>query len=360
MHVHYFDPISGCLLGGAIGDALGAPIEFLRISDIRKRYGPSGIRTYVEFPDGKGSFTDDTQMTIFSVEGLLRTRFLLPDSEKEFQTLLWRAYLRWLYTQGVMPAAESSGLENQQLLQSHLLQYRSLFVRRSPGNTCLQSLQSNQFATIETPKNQSKGCGGLMRSAPFGLFFAADPEKAFRISAEASALTHGHASGFLSSGFLASTIAFLVQKTSLKSAISASIDILRLYKNHYEVINSVEKALHFVAKYPATPESLDKLGSGWVAEEALSMSLFCALAFQDDFLAGTLAAVNHSGDSDSTGSITGNILGVIHGRAGLPASLIKNLNDAWILDELAHDFVDCFSHFSPEKQLEWISKYPPV
>ncbi|NEW80772.1 MAG: ADP-ribosylglycohydrolase family protein [Mariniphaga sp.] len=63
-----------CLLGGAIGDALGAPIEFLSIQEIKGLYSPSGVTDYIEFADGTGEFTDDTQMTLFTAEGLLRAR----------------------------------------------------------------------------------------------------------------------------------------------------------------------------------------------------------------------------------------------------------------------------------------------
>ena len=60
------------LLGGAIGDALGAPIEFMGIEEIRSKFGPAGVKDYVEFSDGRGVFTDDTQMTLFTAEALLR------------------------------------------------------------------------------------------------------------------------------------------------------------------------------------------------------------------------------------------------------------------------------------------------
>jgi len=66
------DAIRGCLLGGAVGDALGAPVEFLSLEGIRAHHGERGIEDYVEFTDGRGCITDDTQMTLFTAEGLLR------------------------------------------------------------------------------------------------------------------------------------------------------------------------------------------------------------------------------------------------------------------------------------------------
>ena len=60
------------LLGGAVGDALGAPIEFMSKSAIMQKYGKDGVQNYVEFSDGTGAITDDTQMALFTAEGILR------------------------------------------------------------------------------------------------------------------------------------------------------------------------------------------------------------------------------------------------------------------------------------------------
>ncbi|WP_238531650.1 ADP-ribosylglycohydrolase family protein, partial [Nitritalea halalkaliphila] len=100
----------GCLLGGAIGDALGAPIEFMSFARIQDRYGAGGIRGYVEFAEGQGAFTDDTQMTLFTAEGLLRAqhRGMQRGIRGAEVTIVHHSYLRWLHTQGVplkeMPA----------------------------------------------------------------------------------------------------------------------------------------------------------------------------------------------------------------------------------------------------------------
>src|SRR4051812_50187991 len=66
-----------------------------------------------------------------------------------------------------------------------------------------------------------------------------------------------------------------------------------------------------------TADKLASLGEGWVAEEALAMSIYCTLV-AEDFRRGVTLAVNHGGDSDSTGAITGNILGVMSPHSELP------------------------------------------
>ena len=94
--------IRGCLLGGAIGDALGAPVEFMSAAQIRRRFGPDGIGDYAEAYGRRGAITDDTQMTLFTAEGLLRA--FVRDTLKglaSFPSVVSHAYLRWLRTQGV-------------------------------------------------------------------------------------------------------------------------------------------------------------------------------------------------------------------------------------------------------------------
>ncbi len=63
----------GCLVGGAIGDALGWPVEFLELEEIIHRFGEGGIRDLVLSSSGKAEITDDTQMTLFTAEGILRS-----------------------------------------------------------------------------------------------------------------------------------------------------------------------------------------------------------------------------------------------------------------------------------------------
>lgn len=93
---------TGCLLGGAVGDALGAPVEFMTISEIRRRYGAAGITGYVEYVSGDGEFTDDTQMTLFTAEALLRARHRaqLKGIGGALSEIAHQSYLRWLSTQG--------------------------------------------------------------------------------------------------------------------------------------------------------------------------------------------------------------------------------------------------------------------
>ena len=72
-------------------------------------------------------------------------------------------------------------------------------------------------------------------------------------------------------------------------------------------------------------DAIRELGGGWVAEETVAIALYCALRHADSFEDAVIAAVNHDGDSDSTGAVTGNIMGALLGMEGIPAAFVQPL-----------------------------------
>ncbi|NMC73131.1 MAG: ADP-ribosylglycohydrolase family protein [Geobacteraceae bacterium] len=321
------ETFAGCLLGGAAGDALGWPVEFLSLAEIRRRFGPEGIRDFAETEGGIGAITDDTQMTLFTAEGLLREyrRSRETGAPADYPVAIYRAYLRWLHTQGEV----SRDPAFRDCLDGDLLKVQELHHRRAPGSTCLSALIAGKMGTVDHPVNTSKGCGGVMRVAPVGLFCRALPdagddrarsELAFRLGCDAAAITHGHPLGYLPAGFLASMIFFLVSGRTLEDSIGDAMLIL-VERPEYEkstLAALIARAVRSGLRDKPCPETIERLGGGWVGEEALAISLYCALAAKWDFAKGVRLAVNHSGDSDSTGAIAGNILGALVGRGAVP------------------------------------------
>lgn len=337
----------GCLLGGAVGDALGWPVEFYSIQKINSIYGKRGITDLKVNRNGVAEITDDTQMTLFTAEGLLRalTRFY-HKGICNIPSVVHNAYLRWLYTQGEV-LSKDGGL----VISGELIKHKELYNRRAPGNSCLSALKSIRVGSIKQPVNNSKGCGGVMRVAPVGLMKSIT--NPFRIACECAALTHGHPSGYLAAGTFALIIHNIINDFSIVDSVYFALDELRKHEGHEEC----SKALHFSIELannsiPAI-KAINHLGEGWVAEEALAISVFCALRFQDNFERAVCAAVNHDGDSDSTGAITGNIIGAYLGIKEIPNKWVETLELNNVISKIADDIVISF-----EDTEGWWERYP--
>ncbi len=346
----------GSIVGGAIGDALGAPIEFINLSDIIKTFGNDGVNDYVEFSNGKGEITDDTQMLLFTAEGLLRSihRSTTKGIWGAYQTICHESYLRWLYTQNEINENYIAYIKNGWLLKEDFL-----YCRRAPGNTCLSALKTMNQGSIYSPINNSKGCGGIMRIAPAGLLFHNITEHAFQIAAELAAITHGHPSGYLPAEYLSALISYINNGVTLTEAILKTNEILKEYSGHEETLIAVQKAINLYKQGEPSFEKVELLGGGWVAEEALSISIYCALCYQNDFEKAINLSINHSGDSDSTGSITGNIVGLMVGKEGIPKRWIDNLSNCDVIQQIAVDLHtevkgNGYAYFDED----WNRKYP--
>ncbi|NRQ35354.1 ADP-ribosylglycohydrolase family protein [Nonomuraea sp. NN258] len=325
--------VRGCLLGGAIGDALGAPIEFQSLREIRRNYGKNGIDAYVTDWRGKaGLITDDTQMTLFTVEGLVR------GGERPVAAMR-EAYLRWLDTQN----HSAPPPQDRPHRTGWLREERWLYSRRAPGNACLSGLR-HSFpgpAPLGVPgpvNGNSKGCGTVMRSAPFGLVSPGDPRAAFELAAACAQITHGHVTGYLAAGAFAAIVARLTAGAELRAAVQDGLDLLSAYPGHEETSAAVRAAVTLAGGADHTPEAVESLGGAWVAEEALAIGVYCALA-EPSIERALLLSVNHSGDSDSTGSVCGNLLGARHGADALPARWLRDLEGRETIERLADALV---------------------
>ena len=333
------DRFLGCLLGGAVGDALGAPIEFDDLAAIRRKYGPDGLTDFAPVHGGLGRITDDTQMTLFTAEGLLRG--WVRGSFRgitSYPGSTARAYLRWLRTQGESPRRE---IESESLESGWLFQQRELHSRRAPGQTCLTALRATR-SPGEPARNDSKGCGGVMRVAPAGLFawrLDEAPQRTFRLGADLAALTHGHPTGALTGGVLACLIQSLIDGTPLSGALDVARSCLRAESDHEETLRAIDRAEASAASAASRDEAIRRLGQGWVAEEALAISIYCALVART-FEEAVVLAVNHDGDSDSTGAITGNLVGAMHGVGAIPERWLAPLELRGVIAEIAGDLHD--------------------
>ena len=344
------DRFLGCILAGAVGDALGAPVEFLTIDTIRQRFGPDGTTGYEEEYGGRGTITDDTQMTLFTLEGLIRGH---RGDHADLFGPMQHAYQRWLHTQAIEPDWSRNGgvFATKPEPDGWLITNQGLFAMRAPGNTVTQALRSfargNPRGSFGNRLNNSKGCGAVMRAAPYALH----GEDGFALANGNGLLTHGHPSGFLSAGALAHLVHLLSQDASLPDAVAATRAKLLAWDGHEEQVAALDAAM---AHGRPTPESIaEQLGGGWTGEEALAIAVAAALA-AEDVRDGLLLAVNHSGDSDSTGAICGNILGAMHGTGAIPPEWLAELELRDVIEQVTRDALTEFGEAPPA----WGERYP--
>ena len=324
------DRYLGCMIGGAVGDALGVPVEFMDEEDIFKKYGKRGITGFGK-DGGTGKFSDDTQMTLFTAAGLLacdvNEEAGTPVSQRNYVAYIADAYRDWLQTQ------QHRGVPVDPRKHYWLRDVKDLYYRCAPGRTCLMSIIEGCDGTIENPKNNSKGCGGVMRMAPVGLYLGATDlpaETIDRIGAEAAALTHGHPLGYRPAAARAHSINLVVHHgATLQEAVEDSIRAMqKQFADFPEIIDFTElmqKAVRLSQSNTPVLDAIHELGEGWVAEEALAISVYCSLRYPDSFKDAVIASVNHRGDSDSTGAVTGNIMGAWLGLKAVPEDLTEHL-----------------------------------
>ena len=374
------DRIRGSLVGGAIGDALGYTVEFMQEEQIFRKYGSSGITEY-ELTNGKALISDDTQMTLFTANGILvgDTRLSMRGIGGDPKAYVPDAYLDWLKTQQLdINSVNRHERYTKKGGYSWLLDIPELYSRRAPGNTCLSALETRAKedyvdSFINSPINMSKGCGGIMRIAPLALRyrpgenFYGDIEQIDMEAAELSAITHSHSLGYMPSAVVSHIISRIFcshDEMSLKDMVLEARDsVSKLFagdKNLPVLIDIIDKAVRLSEETDTDDlDNIHALGEGWVAEETLGIALYCALKYQNDFSKAIITSVNHKGDSDSTGAVTGNILGALIGYEAIDSKWKKNLELLDVLLEVADDLCHgCqMSEYSHYYDPAWATKY---
>ena len=333
------DRVRGSLIGGAAGDALGYVVEFQNEEYIFQKYGLSGITEY-DLINGKALISDDTQMTLFTAAGIL-TFYSVAMQRGICRTLepyVYLSYLDWLHTQEPEEYPKPPSL-------TWLADKKELYARRAPGNTCLSALFSGKMGTIGSRINNSKGCGGVMRTAPVGLFMGTTEHNykdVDEMAAGVAAITHGHDLGFIPGAMLADLTGRLSRSdTSMKEAVAAALVNMKKVFGDMEHIDQfmdlMEKAITLSQEDIDDLDAIHELGQGWVGDEAIAIAVYCALKYPEDIEKALIAAVNHEGDSDSTGAITGNIVGAHVGLSGIPIKFIEDLELKDLILEIADD-----------------------
>jgi ADP-ribosylglycohydrolase len=321
------DRFQGCLLGLAIGDALGYPVEFLSLPEIRKRYGPDGIQDLTGNP---ALHSDDTQTSMAVARALVDAG---QDGVENWMEALVREFLIWL---------------------------RSPENDRAPGNTTIKGCQNLEagISWNESGLVESKSCGAIMRVAPIGLYYRSDPSE-LRLAAWASAIaTHAHPTALVCAEVTAFCVSWAVgrvdpseywerikalQRDSLQSwdpvlgtswrraGYSRPEDYLAV--GWAQLLAELEKMPLALAKDPA--DVCEILGGGWGSDEALACALACVLESPKDYLTAVRRGANTGGDSDSIACIAGAISGAYLGHNAIPKDWRRHIENRPTLIELS-------------------------
>jgi ADP-ribosylglycohydrolase len=240
------------------------------------------------------------------------------------------AYLDWFGTQ--------TGAGASRTVRGRLAAQLVMRQVQAPGSTCLSALRQGGRGTVERPINNSKGCGGVMRTAPLGFLAETVNDAALlRLGAEVAALTHGHPDGYLPAGAIAVLVRDALAGVPWAESLSKVLALLRERCASERTVAAIEDAVKAAADGVASCERVSELGEGWVGEEALAIGLYAALVAKS-FHECIELATNHDGDSDSTASIAGQLYGARHGLGCLPAEAVYRLDVLEPLLELAGEW----------------------
>lgn len=333
------DKIRGSLVGGAVGDALGYPVEFINsYTALQNRYGEKGITRYEVDENGKALISDDTQMTLFTACGLLNA---IKDDSPLIPSIC-EAYVEWYFTQ--------MGKRKKGFRRCWVGDLPEMKVRRAPGNTCINSLHA--IASGREPINNSKGCGGVMRIAPIPLYMACEHHQdrisnAYMRAGEAAEITHQHPLGFVPAAFLSDIIyQLMIEKSMTRDAfleiIEYGLKITRMFGGKFteyvaEFEQMIIKAVKLADSNLTDVDAIAQIGEGWTGDETVAIAIYCTLKHLDDFESAIIASVNHKGDSDSTGAVTGNLIGTIVGYNAIPQYYKDNLELHDVILQVADD-----------------------
>lgn len=293
---------AGVVLGTAIGDSLGYPVEFLGIDAIQKKYGERGV---VDLPV-RPLYSDDTQMFRAVCEGLLRAG----------------------------PAATLDKAA-EEIAAEFIAWSKSPDNNRAPGASCLEGCAnlSGGIPWRMAGREGSTGCGAAMRSMAYGMWFWDRPELAAEWAATHALMTHRSHEAQASAAAVAAGVAAGIETSDWRYVADAMIEAALQYD--MRTSQMLVQAVDDVTKFWTDPSIVLDRWRGWTGAEAVAASLFCALRGRT-YRHAVLLAVNSPGDSDTLGAITGALSGAVDGAIdNIPSNWIPRVEKSQELTTLA-------------------------
>jgi ADP-ribosylglycohydrolase len=289
------------LFGLALGDALGAPTEFLRLPEIKQQYGRGGIQE----PPDSFMYTDDTQMTVALTEGLLDAG-LDADLDTQMNAVGMR-FVEWLNSQ-----------DND----------------RAPGSTCIAAVERFEAGMGWRVSGivNSKGCGSAMRVATIGHLYQHDETRLREVAQASGLITHGHPAAVAASIAAAYAVKLALDGVNIAEYLPRIMAFVDGISEEFDA--AIYRVAH-VGAWADEEAALDHIGQGWVGEEAVALALYCVIRSPDDYVACVRRAANSNGDSDSVACIAGGISAARLGLEAIPVSWRERCENRDYLLDLA-------------------------
>lgn len=303
----------GCLLGLAIGDAMGMPFEGWRPHWIRRKVGDR-LDSFLPAPRRglePGMWTDDTKMALHLAESIVRCKGKVAGEDAA------RSYLAW-FKSGDLRGIGGATLESM--------------TRLAEGVPWDESGKTGTYAA---------GNGTAMRTAPIGLADCLDLDRLRKDSRSDAVITHNNEEAIAGSR----AVNFLVAKGVTDGSAPPSpalLDAAIEFIGPCKLADRLAKAKQFLAEGIPAETALSRLGTSGYVVETVASAAYCFLRTPKDFVETVSSSILAGGDTDTTGAVAGAISGAWNGVSGIPKQLRDGVEDSRCIRELAgkiHKFV---------------------
>jgi ADP-ribosylglycohydrolase len=286
----------GCLLGVAIGDSLGMPVEGMSYEEVKKLYG--WINDFLPSQDGfqAGEWTDDTELTLILAESLSSTLYFSPEDFAE----------------------------RLKTLES--------FRRYGPTSKRAIELIKNGIHW-KNSGTHSNTDGSAMRVAPIGLLYHFSLDLVENYAVISSIITHRGESAVASSVAIAIAIACILRG---EKPIE---EVLRRCAN-YDDLTAEKIQFAYEMRDEAPEEAIKEIGNSFMSFEAIPFSFYCYFS-SESFEEAVLKAVNCGGDTDTIASITGAMKGAELGMEKIPERM-RNVKESEKIIEIAEKLYETY------------------
>ena len=327
----------GCLLGMAIGDAMGCAVDKKSWEQISQDYGPNGLLGY-DMQSDYAEISSYTQLAAFVCNGILLNAIRgQGDAHQRYITIALRD---WAKSQQFLAVTEKT---NCWMAQVPTMRRRSCMDTRM-----VDTLLKETLGTRDEPANTYEGPAGITAVIPIGLFF--DPERMDarqigELSADTIAILHGAQDAFLAGAVAAYAFAGIVQEPELpiKEQFTRALDAVRgqFGRQYPEGMQIVDSLLHKAFAMAADSEIMPLVAMTMLqcttAAECLAGAVYASMIHAGNFDEAVIVAVNHTGRSAAVGALTGAIMGARMGKDALPGFYLESLEVCDVLEELTED-----------------------